>query len=245
MKKWFALLYFAMSMLLPSISIAGDAKLIQWHSTNIQLLRGYDFELGVEERTISTFEHVSGWVFGDIFTFADLIWPDGDDFTYYAEFSPRFSLSKISGRDFSTGIIKDVLVSTTIEKPKDQQERYLYGAAVDFNIPGFAFFNSNYYVRDNPNLEGKTWQITLAWKRPFKLGHTSWVTEGFADFFGSEGRTRPNQLIVPRLLVDIGEHVGLSKNKLWSGIEYSYWHNKFGVDGVTESVVQLQIKWEL
>lgn len=227
----------------PLSAYAGEDDFIQWHNTNIQLLRGWDYEVGSEERTIGTFEHANGWTYGDFFMFVDYTWPDKGDSAYYAELSPRFSLSKITGQDFSYGIIKDVLISTTVEKPEHQKARYLYGGAVDLYLPGFAFFNTNLYVRDNPDLKDKTWQVTLAWKRPFKIENTSWVIEGFADFAGAEGGTRPNQLIVPRLLLDVGELTGIGENTLWVGVEYSYWHNKFGIDGKTESAPQLQAKW--
>jgi len=50
-------------------------------------------------------------------------------------------------------------------------------------------------------------------------------------------------MIVPRLLFDVGETLNMGDNKLWVGVEYQYWHNKFGIEGKTESVHQAQIKW--
>ncbi|MFW0776556.1 MAG: hypothetical protein ACN2B6_02415 [Rickettsiales bacterium] len=246
MMQWRALLrlsIFLSGILITPLAQANGDGIISWHSTNIQLLRGHDYELGSQDRSLITFEHANGWTYGDFFMFVDYTFPDDGDTAYYAEFSPRFSLGKITGRDFSYGIIKDILVSTAIEKPKYQKARYLYGGAIDLSLPGFDFFSNNLYVRDDPTLHGKTWQVTLAWKRPFTIGRTSWVTEGFADFAGAEGGARPNQLIVPRLLLDVGALTNIGENKVWVGMEYSYWHNKFGVDGKTESVPQLQMKW--
>lgn len=116
---------------------------------------------------------------------------------------------------------------------------------MDLNLPGFKFFKSNFFVRDNPNLSGSTFQVTLGWNIPFTLNGTKILLEGFADIAGSEGTTVAHQLIVPRLLIDLGELSGIQENKLWLGMEWQYWHNKFGVDGVTESVPQLQIKYIL
>lgn len=226
-----------------NIAKAEDKKFFQWHSSNIQMLRGYDYEVGAEKRIIGTFEHAHGHRYGDFFMFVDYTWPENGDSTYYTEISPRFSLSKITGNNFSYGIVKDVLFSTTIEKPKNQKPRYLYGGAVDLAIPNFSFFNINVYVRDDLSYSGNTWQVTVVWKRPFHIGNTSWVSEGFADFAGSEAGTRPNQFIVPRLLMDIGKHLNIQENKLWMGMEYSYWHNKFGIEGKIESLPQLQVKW--
>ena len=214
-----------------------------WNTSNIQLLRGHDYELGERQRSITTFEHAHGHKYGDTYAWIDFIKPDGEDHTYYGEFSPRLSLSKITGKNFSHGIIKDVLISTTFEKAKDQGPQYLYGGAIDLTLPGFKFFKTNAYLHDSTELDGQTWQVTIAWNRPFKIGGTKFLAEGFADFQGNEGDRSPNQLIVPRFLLDIGDLAGYESGKLMAGIEYQYWHNKFGLDGVTESVPQAQIKW--
>jgi nucleoside-specific outer membrane channel protein Tsx len=139
---------------------------IKWQSSNIQLLRGHDFELGERDRTLITLEHAHGHEYGDTYAWIDLIKPDG-----------------------------------------------------------------------------QTWQVTIAWNKPFEIGAIKFLAEGFTDLQGSEGGRKPNQLVVPRFLVDIGDLARHSPEKLMAGIEYQYWHNKFGVGGVTESVPQAQVKW--
>ena len=218
-------------------------EIIQWHSSNIQLLRGYNYEVGEEHRSIITLEHANSWVYGDNYGFIDIVKPDGKDHSYYLEIAPRLSLSKMTGQDFSYGLIKDVLISTTFEKAKDQGPQYLYGGAIDLNLPGFKFFKANAYIHDSTELEGRTWQVTLAWNRPFEMGGVKFLAEGFADFQGEEDTSNDNQLIVPRFLLDAGDLMGYDPDTLMVGLEYQYWHNKFGIDGVTESVPQLQVKW--
>jgi len=218
-------------------------EFFQWSTSNMQLLRGHDFELGERQRTIVTLENAHVHKFGDTFSWIDFIKPDGQDYTYYGEISPRLSLSKITGQDFSYGIIEDILISTTFEKAKDQGPQYLYGGAIDFNFTGFKFFRTNAYVHDSTELDGQTWQVTVVWNRPFEVGGVGMLVEGFADFQGSEGSRAPNQLVVPRFLIDAGDLAGQTPGKLMVGIEYSYWHNKFGLDGVTESLPQAQLIW--
>ncbi len=223
---------------------SASAQIFDWHTSNAQLLRGFDYELGSEERTILTLEHAHGHAYGDTFIFMDWTWPDEGKPGYYIEASPRLSLSKIFDTGLSVGIIKDVLISTTWEKPKHMGPRYLYGGAIDLNLPGFKFFKANAYIRDDTQLKGDTWQVTMAWNRPFEIGETGFLFEGFADIYGAEGPTKTNnQLVVPRFLMDLGDLAGYQEGKLWVGVEYSYWHNKFGVAGKTESVPQLQVKW--
>lgn len=245
MQKNVFLLLFFITFLISFNIHAAKKKFIQWHSTNIQLLRGYAYELGNKERTIITLEHVNGFKYGDFFIFADNIWPDSGSHSYYIEPTLRFSLSKISGKKLAYGMIKDILLSAQIEKPKGQSARKLGGIAIDLNLQGFKFFKTNFFVRDNPNLSGSTYQTTFVWNYPFQINDTQILIEGFADLAGGEGKTVAHQLIVPRLLIDAGHLLGIKNNKLWLGVEWQYWHNKFGVDGVTESVPQIQIKYIL
>lgn len=211
--------------------------LFDFHTTNVQLLRGYDYKLGDEDRTIVTIEHADGWKYGDNYFFTDFTLPDGR----YTEFSPRLSLGKITGHKFS-GAMSDVLLSGTVESARHGKPRWLYGGAVDFNVPQFKYFQVNGYVRDNPVLSGHTWQSTIAWNAPVELGRSRFVFEGYVDIVGSEGTSSSYQLAAPMFLLDLGHYAG-HDNKAYAGVEWQYWHNKFGVNGVTESVPQLMVKW--
>ncbi len=222
-----------------------SGNFFQWQSTNLQLLRGQNYEIGDKHRSIITLEHAHRHRFGDTFFFIDTIKPDQGKVSYYGELSPRLSTSSLFNTDLSKGMSQDVLFAFTLENPKNADTRYLYGASLDLNIPRFNFVSLSTYVRDDPQLDGKTWQLTLAWQRPFQFMDKNLVFEGFADLAGGEGGGVANQLTAPRLLIDIGELFSLEKNKIWIGIEYTYWHNKFGIDGITESLPQAQIKWLL
>lgn len=241
--KYGLLVTLCLTLLFPFQSAMAESNFIQWHSSNIQLLRGADYELGSEKRTIVTFEHANRWTYGDFYIFGDKDWPDEGSSSYYFEPTLRLSFNKMRGKKASSGLIKDWFLATQFEKPKGQKGRHLYGFAADWNLPGFVFFKTMIFVRDNPNLAGDTQQFTFAWNYPFSINGINFLTEGFADLAGSEATSVANQLFVPRLLMDIGSMVGSPNKKLWLGIEWQYWHNKFGVDGVTESVPQVQIKY--
>lgn len=238
-----AFLFYSIMFLLVLPPSSASAQLFDWSDNNLQLLRGNNYELGSEDRTLLTFEHAHGHTYGDTFIFIDWTWPDNGKTNYYGEVSPRLSFSKMFDIEIPTHFIKDILISTTLEKPKGVGPRYLYGGAIDLDLPGFAFFNANAYIRDDTQLKGHTWQATLAWNRPFTFSGLNFVTEGFADFSGKEDTSHANQLIVPRLLLDVSHFAKQEEEKLWVGVEYSYWHHKFGIEGITESVPQLQMKW--
>ncbi len=219
---------------------AAAQDLIEFHTENVQLLRGSTYELGDRARTVITLEHANRWRYGDLFVFADLTLGDDGQRSAYGEISPRLSLSRMTGQDWSFGVVSDVYLAGNFELGDEGLDRQLFGAAVDLDLPGFRFVRVHAYHRDDPQRPGSTWQSTIVWNRPFQLGGQSFLAEGFADLAGGEGAGTDHQLIVPRLLwqVPAAEHV-------WVGVEYQYWHNKFGVSGVDESVAQFQVKFVL
>ncbi|WP_020674880.1 DUF5020 family protein [Geopsychrobacter electrodiphilus] len=223
-------------------AFAGSA---QWQTSNVELLLGSGYKLGDDTRTTLTFEHANGWKYGDNFFFLDVVNPmrDGVHSTndLYAEFSPRLSLSKISGKKIAFGFVKDVLLASTLEMG-EYSHNYLYGVGFSLDLPKFAYADINIYVRNNPNQDGQTYQITPVWALPFTVGSAKMLFEGFADIAGSEGNTKFNIDCQPRLLLDVG-NFWQAPDSLWVGVEYMYWHNKFGVDGANESLPQAMVKW--
>lgn len=215
-----------------------------WHSENVQLLRGEAYELGSEGRTIVTLEHASRWSTGDVFVFSDFTFADDGSIAAYGEITPRLSLGHLFDLDFGAGLIRDIYLTVNYERGEQGLERYLGGVSADLNLPGFTFFKVMALHRDDPQRHGTTEQLTLAWNRPAQLGDVQVLFEGFADIAGAEGNGVANTLVVPRALVNLGSLAGQPGN-VWAGIEWQYWDNKFGVDGVTENVVQLQLKWVL
>ncbi|NQD38827.1 DUF5020 domain-containing protein [Permianibacter sp. IMCC34836] len=231
-----------------------------WSSTNIQLLRGDDFIIpGVAdnvEKDIVTLEHASGWKYGDNFFFVDITNGEGTDTEFYGEFSPRLSFGKMA--DWKPeGFVKDVLLAAQWNVGKDDAgnvSAYLLGVGFDLAVPKAAFFQFNVYQRaeHNDQVFGKTddstWQLNIAGLFPFDIGNTSWSIGGFADYIGEIdgpfGTNEAHLLFVPQILLDVGALAG-APGMIQAGIEYSYWKNKFGVDGENERVVQLMLKWTL
>lgn len=211
-----------------------------WASGNVQLLHGSQYELGEDTRSIVTGELAWGWAYGDGFAFVDVTFPEGGDTASYGEIGPRFSFYKMAGHQ-GVGLVKDVSLALQAEIGEEDYRAYLGGLGLSLDIPGFSFFNLNIYHRDNPDLDGSTYQISPSWHYPFTLGGTRWAIDGFLDYAGSEGVSERNWLFVPQILYDLGAHWG-SPDVLSVGIEYSYWHNKFGVEGVNEEVVQAMVK---
>lgn len=232
--------------LVPDISSAGSAT---FSTTNIQYLHGSDYELGDKTRSIITLEHVNGWKYGDNFFFVDITNPDRTGNTtgteFYGEISPRLSLSAISGKNLSSGIVKDVLLTTTLEMGDAGSgfHNNLYGIAVDLNLPKVPVFQINYYVRNEIGAGTDLGsQVTLVWLVPFDLGTVSGSFEGFFDYAWGNDPKEDNIVTGPRFLLDVGKFAG-APNQLQAGVEYQIWRNKFGIKDIDEDVAQAMVKW--
>lgn len=223
--------------LLASLSVSAPVQAELFFNTNaVTYQQGGDFEVGPDQRQIITLEHASAWNWGDLYLFYDRIRRDDGSWEYYSEFSPRLSLGLFGVKPAEHGLVKDILVSTTLERGSKDFEAKLIGPGVELNLPGFAVASANLYYRDTDNLAGETWQITLAWVRPFSLGTTDWVFDGYADIRGDEGPARGDINFNPQLKLDLGKYMGLPRS-IYAGIEYYNWHNKFGIKGVHEHLV--------
>lgn len=232
-------------------SVASQAGSATFSSTNFQYLHGNKYELGDKSRSIITLEHVDAWKYGDNFFFVDITNPDrhgsatGTEF--YGEISPRLSLSALTGKKLSAGIIKDTLITTTVEIGDSGSgfHNYLYGLAIDLAIPNVPVAQINYYARNevaSGNDLGS--QITLVWLAPFNLGPAAMTFEGFFDYAWGNDPKEDNIVAGPRLLLDIGHFFG-APGQLQGGVEYQIWRNKFGVKDVDENVPQFMLKWIL
>lgn len=231
-----------------------------WSDNSISLLHSADYyNVGYEfgapnkemEMTTMTLEHVSGHNWGDAFFFLDRHHGKGSasDFSEtYSELSPRIS-SGVLGDKIEVGPIKDVLLATTYEFSSDSsgfsQDNYLYGIGLDWTLPGFAFFQTNFFYANNENVDSDL-QLTVVWGVPFTAGDVDFMFDGYIDWSTAESDHASDFHFNPQLRADVGKFIGITKSKLEAGIEYSYWSNKFGVKtSNNESTVSALIKYHL
>ena len=243
----------AFASVLALTSINAEAKTL-WSDNSISLLYGSTFE-GAEEdkkKVTLTLEHASGHSWGDVFFFMDrLRATEGDNNSeVWSELHPRFSIPKLTGMDWDSGLIKDFYLSTQIEMGSNKnvnQTNYLVGAGVDFDVPGFKFLKVNAYGRSNENYDSN-YQVSPAWAVPFDLANQKFLFDGWIDWVS---KTKNNGADVAsnwqthlQLKYDLGNLWG-SEHTVYVGTEYRYWHNKFGVSGWNERVWQGLIKVHL
>ncbi|MGE8361599.1 outer membrane protein OmpK [Pseudomonas sp.] len=263
---------------------AAAEGLLQWQDNSLTYLYGDNFQrmnFNDEEQrsqTTFTFEHASGWVWGDVFYFLDYIRADNTQSRgsfsngtfeqkdkssfYYMEFSPRVSLSWLTGQDLSIGPLKDVKAAFTYEKGEGGPgtENYLYGIGLDWDVPGFAFLNTNLYrVKVNnhvffadENSNGYTTQLTVAGSYPFTIGEQNFLIDGFVDWRApsKEANTQTSVGSSIQIKWDAGKALFGEERTLYLGTEVNMWHNKYGVkpidgsaDGFDQTAVQALVKY--
>lgn len=215
--------------------------------TEIQAVWGDNFDLrsnspGKTSVATLSFEHFSTWKYGDNFFLTDAAFDlngTGDDagVSAYSEFYSSFSLSKITGANFSYGPVRDVSATIGLNVDGDGFLAMLYGGKLDLNVPGFNYVNLQAFVYDpmldvsNRNLD-TTYQFTAAWQMPIVVSsRVKLVFQGFVDLIGNQGQGVKTQLLTqPQLRLDLGALAGGQENKYFIGTEVSYWKNKFGTN---------------
>jgi nucleoside-specific outer membrane channel protein Tsx len=168
-------------------------------------------------------------------------------------------LSKLSGRSFAAGPIRDVGLTAGINAGNKNSQLhpkprvYLAGVTVGFAVAqGFLKVDALSYQDHScsagtprcPDYRG-TYQVTPSWNLPFSIGSVDAEFTGFIDYIGSRGAGTVRQtLSQPQLRVDVGKYFG-HRGSVYAGVEYQYWTNKFGVRDVNERHPQLLLVWKL
>ncbi|MGH8493158.1 MAG: hypothetical protein ACRERR_08660 [Moraxellaceae bacterium] len=230
-------------------------------SWDIQVLYGSEFhEPGVSQdvskRTV-TLENSSAWAWGSSYFFGDLLKSDSADQNatdFYAEWYPSASIGKMADKDISLGPLRDVSLTLGINAGTKSTGAaplvVLPGLTFDLNIPGFQFFSLGAYAYiDQGRFNGQdngcnetSYQVTPSWSLPFAIGQAQFRFDGFIDFIGSHGDCANQVVSQPSIKIDMGNFVG-HQGRLFGGVEWSYWHNVYGINGLDQSAPQAVLMW--
>ncbi|MDV6328402.1 nucleoside-binding protein [Idiomarina sp. Sol25] len=227
------------------LTIPVQAKIL-WQDVSVTYLYGENYRVGDNRREVLTFEHAAGASWGDSFFFLDHLRSRDGSRENYAEWSPRLSGCKLGIYcPEDDGLIKDVLFANTVEMSQ-QATHFLHGLGVDLNLQGFTYLKLNTYRRNNDGVEDN-WQLTATWAYPFTIAEQSFLYDGFLDWFSSTEDQRASLNWTSQLKWNAGQAMGLD-NRLYLGIEYVYWRNKFGIADTLgfpthESNVNLLVKF--
>lgn len=202
-----------------------------WQDVSLSLLHGDNYLLAPDSRaTVATLEHASGHSWGDTFLFIDHFDYSEGDSAIYGEFSPRLSLSNLTNTELSAGVVKDVLLAATWEHgngPDDVRfDNGLYGLGLALDLKGFKYLSLNLYRRDN-HYTKNNYQASISYAVPFTLIGQAFLFDGFADWTSTTDDQRSSLNYTSQLKWQL--YKGQRGNRLYMGMEYVYWNNKYGV----------------
>ena len=213
--------------------------------------------------SILTVQQASGWALGESFVFIDFIEDGGadgfNDKNFYGEWYPTLSFGKLANRTVGGGPIRDVALIGGVNFDGDADVlKYLPGARLSWDVPGFLFFNTDLtaFIDASSGIKGggaprttNGFMFDVSWGAAFDLGRQSFWFTGHAEYIGATtnelgGAVKGWILAQPQLGWDLGKAVTGSANQLFLGVEYQYWWNKLGVDD-DDKVAQLWVMWRL
>jgi len=236
------------------LSANASAEML-WSSNSLTYLKSLqEFEvLTNDDVDVFTLEHASGHNWGDVFIFADRITASADADApkhneTYMEVSARLSLDYAFGLKHDSDIVKDTFIAGTWENSSVSEpnfstgfDNYLLGVGVAWNVPGFTYLGTNFY-RANNELTDNDEQITVTWGYPIVIGQHKIMIDGYIDWSSAADDHAADFHFNPQVRLDVGNYFD-KPNTVDVGIEYSYWHNKFGLDFLDdEHVVSAIVK---
>ena len=75
------------------------------------------------------------------------------------------------------------------------------------------------------------WQFVPTWSLTIPAGRSEWVIDGFAKWIFATDHSdyHPNFQFNPQIKYNIGKHLSDANKRVYVGLEYYYWSNKYGV----------------
>lgn len=235
---------------------------------------------GTMKKNILQLGHASGWAYGSNFFNADMLMSDRNDPTasgnsganeVYVVYRGSLSLGKLHKKDLGFGPVRDISLTAGFDfNAKDNafasKKRFLvlgptfhFAVAKGFwDLSLFACHEQNYNGIVGRSVDFKTtWELSTAWGIPVQMGPVGAEFKGYANYVGAKGKdgfgaeTKPETLANLALMFDVTPVFG-GKGKVYAGVGFEYWNNKFGGanhDGpapltnkrVTAPMAQLQI----
>lgn len=216
-----------------------------WRASNFQVLFGNQYEIGPATRESITIEHASSWRWGESYFFTNVFNRRDVGTELYAEFYPRLSWQAVTGSRPTVPFLTDMSLVAGINAGnlprQDPFTAYLAGIGFKFDAPMMDYLKLDLMAFKSDNIKTTGIQVSPIWGMQFELGRSRFLFKGFLDWQSHRATGGEETVLTqPQLLLDIGHFYGHT-NQFYAGVEYSYWYNKFGIDGVIERVPQAMI----
>lgn len=175
----------------------------------------------------------------------------------YVVYRHTLDLGKLNGSEYKFGAIRGLGLTLGFDWNAKNDVAYnsrkrmlVFGPTLMWDVPGH--LNTRLLLLSESNapsgafppiaqIKGRySYKIhpMLALDWGVDLGH-SLAFEGFANFIAPKGKdevgrdTGAETQVDLRLMFDLGAMAGMSKKKFRAGLEFEYWHNKFGNTALT------------
>lgn len=212
---------------------------------------------GTVKKDILQLGHASGWAYGSNFFNVDVLRSDAQDPAHnsttgateiYVVYRGSLNLGKLSGGDLSFGPVRGLSLTAGIDLNSKntafapEKRMWVIGPTFHFKA-GKGFCDLGVFLsreRNHNGIVGKevvfdtTWQLGLAWALPFRTGRLGWKFQGFANHIAPKGKdgfgreTKAETLSDLFLMADLGTAFGSKAGRVFVGLGYEYWNNKFG-----------------
>ena len=207
-----------------------------WRDFSAAYVAGSGFTLDPDQQQTVSLAYASGHSWGDTFTYLDTTFFRDDERTYslFGETAARWSLMDAE-EDRSHRTVADVLVAASLEFGSGTVETFTLGPSIDLNVSGLDYLQFGLMRRESVNRSGFNnsdgWQFVPTWSLTIPAGGSEWVIDGFAKWIFATDRSdyHRNFQFSPQLKYNVGKHVSGADARMYLGIEYYYWSNKYGV----------------
>lgn len=233
-------------------------------ASNLTVRYGANFtEPGIAEdvpKNIFTFENAAAGRRWSSYLFVDVLrsWSEADANAkeVYGEWYPTLSVRGLGGKEPWKGLLRDVGLTvglnTGTRSTGPSPFAVLPGLTFNLNVPGFDFFSVGTFLYiDRGRFQGQptdcsanTYQITPSWSLPIKVGASTLKVNGFVDFTGRHANCEAQILTTPRVMLDLSAY-WQKPGKLYAGVDWVYWHNKYGIWGLTDNLLLPVLLWVL
>lgn len=156
----------------------------------------------------------------------------------FGKISPKFKIAQ-----FNDGLIKQVNLAGVYEFSSNSkgfgQDNYWVGVGADLNlpVPGMKYASATlYHAFNETKPDDQKITLTSAWERD------NFLIDGYVDFSFNNDDIENNIHFNPQIKYNIQPMLGID-NRLEVGVEYDYWKNKFGIDGVNQNAVAALVKY--
>ena len=223
------------------VILINPAEGADWSVNELHYQRGRllapSFSGGGEADTdILTFQHASGWTYGDTFYFIDYLQDtnhDGfNDADFYGEVYFNLSVGKILRQDVALGPVRDVGIILGFNAGADANvQKLLPGIRLSWGIPGFIFLNTDITAYIDRNIgvssggapkESDSYMVDINWAFPFSVigsnfsieGHIEYIVERTNEF---DSTVESWILAQPQFRYDVGADLFGAKDRLFLG----------------------------